>query len=251
MLAVNAAAYYMRDTYTKRLPKLGALVKDNDVDLALVCESNTYADGRRLNKAFGWSGVMVGDGPKPSFVLHGPDVRITTAAHWRPGIELLAEGQFDTLPGSTHNGATYALNRCDGVLWLDLVTHLQYLPKGANTTRTKYDTERQQQLSTALSRAQVLAAEFAREYGVARVPVIVGEDFNGARTDAYDGPGAAMKTYGYRDVEQVASDRVPAAIIDRLGVSAGITVNRYRAISTNGATDHPHAVLVDLTITNE
>lgn len=218
----------------------------------IVCESGTYENGRALNRAFGWNGVMVGDGDDPSFVLHGPKMPITTAIHWNPDVfEFLHEGQVNTLPGSTHNGATWAIlrDRVQRFTFEAMGTHLQYLPKGPNTTATQYDTERQRQLSGALSHANVLAQQYGDMYGQ-KIPVIVGEDFNGARTDGFDGPGAAMKTYGYRDAERAKQAGKDSAIIDRFAVSAGIDVDHYEAVPTNGATDHKYAIVADLTLTD-
>lgn len=246
-MGVNVAAYYQRGDYDKRLPKLGKLRKDIGADVVLVTESNTYADGKDLNEAFGWSGVRVGTGNNPSFVLHGPSVPITRAIHWSDRMEWLASSQYDTVPNTTHNGATWALLRDKetGELWLFPVTHCQYKPTGPNKVRTKYDTEREAQFGATLEKAKIIAKNYEDVYKQ-KVHIVAGEDLNGARTDAYDGAGAAMKAHGFRDAERAKESGKDSAIIDRFAVGPDVAVRYYEARLAGDATDHKYFIYADV-----
>ena len=243
VFGVNAAAYYQGSNWDKRVPLLGKMRDQSRSSISIVCESHTYAKGAQLNRAFGWGGVRAGTGKNASFVLHGRDARISTAIHWDPSkYRWLEEGQFDTLKGSSHNGATFVLlERIDSrALYLCLGTHLQYLPKGPNNKKTKWDTERKNQLTGALKEAKKLASNFEKKYG-RRVGIIVGEDFNAHRRDAYDGPGVAIKNQGFKDAEVVKDYGDSIAMYDRFAVR-DLYVIEFRAIKSNGGTDHSHGL---------
>ena len=196
-------------------------------------------DAERLNKWFGWGGN--------AFVLHGGSVPITTAVHWNPRVwKLLDEwGDSDddpiiTLAGSTHRWATAALLEqiATGAPLLTGVTHCVPWPIGKNNI-LKWDKQREAELGGLLRWLD----ETGNRLGVdARLAV---GDFNGPRTDSYDGPGKAMARYGWRDAAVMAggNDR---AIIDRFAVK-GLTIVQHKVLPTRGATDHDYAAAIKAT----
>lgn len=248
LLNINVGADYVTN-FPGRVAGLARVRDEARASSVLTCESGNYEDGARLNRAFGWGGKR-----GSSFVLHGGSVPITTAVHLDPDkYEVLDEGLFITTPGTTHRWGTWVLDRqrATGVLAIKAATHLQYLPIGPNDIR-KYDREREGQLAAFLRQLHVVAEAAAKKHRVLKVPVLVGGDMNGKRTDPYDGPGKAAATYGYVDAAVVAEIKTGGtkALIDRWFVPKGTRVREHAILPTRGSTDHEYAVAISVHLTN-
>lgn len=247
-LAINVGADYVPG-FNSRVAGLAKVRDTARASWVLTCESGNYEDGARLNRAYGWGGVR-----GSSFVLHGGSVPITTTVHLDTGkYEVLGEGMVITTPGTTHRWGTWVLDRhrASGVIAVKGVTHLQYLPIGPNDIR-KYDREREGQLAAFLRQLHVVAEAARKRYGLRQVPVLVGGDMNGKRTDPYDGPGKAAAAYGYVDAATVAETHTGgnAALIDRWFVPYDTRVAEHAIYPTHGSTDHDYAVAISVTLTN-
>ena len=230
----------------------------------LGCESGNYVDGQVLNRVYGWGGNRAGaDGvakDQASYVLHsGDDVRISTSIHLDPAkYRILDEGWWHTLQSSTHDGATWAClqHRLTGVVFYAAVTHCVPWPIGPNNVR-KWDDQREKEIGGMLAELNEYRAKTQKDRNLEVVPAIIGQDWNGKRTDPYDGPGKAMDRYGFTDAYSYAKTRLPAgnpgrrALIDRIGVSKdGVTVREHTIVPTRKGTDHDYAVAVALDLTN-
>lgn len=258
-LNINVCGFYPRPagtkTYRQSLGILNQVRNDARASLVWATESNNYDAGEALNKAFGWGGQRAGKAgvTRPSFVLHGGSLGITTALHWDPDRwRLLDDGLFVTLPGSTHRWGT----------WVTLehlashqpvahgITHLQYLPKGPNTVK-RYEVEKHDQLSSMLRQLDVVADAAAKRYGKP-VPRLCAGDFNSDRNDMYDasvGVGKAIAQHGYADAAVAAHAHIGGnqPQIDRVAVK-GVGVDEHLILPTRGGTDHPTAVAVRVTV---
>jgi hypothetical protein len=259
---INAWADYGASTYPSRVDDLNRVRDTTRARKVLVCEQGGYEDGELLDKAYGWGGRRAGTvaKDKASFVVHsGKDVRIAGGVHWDPAKSLLiSEDWYSTLPSSTHNGLTAAVlqDRETGGLSVNGVIHCVPWPIGPNDVK-KWNDQRYEEVGAALEIMDEIRAEVAREFNVKIVPGILGEDFNGPRTDSKypggDGPGRAAKDNGWVDAWQIAAKRlgITTAQIDRFLVSLeGVEVVEHNVVKTNGATDHPYAVGVLLRLTN-
>jgi hypothetical protein len=95
-----------------------------------------------------------------------------------------------------------------------------------------------------------------KDRGLAVIPGILGEDFNGPRTDTKypggDGPGRAAEDKGWIDAYKIAKTRNSTkAIIDRIMVTQkGVIVREHNLLATKGGTDHDYGVGLALTLSN-
>ena len=208
-------------------------------DITATTESGKYVDGEALNKAFGLPGVRVDTAPDASFVLHGDDIAITTAAHFSPEeFEILEHGKWVTLPKVVHRWATWVIFRHvpTDVIFIFVITHLQHLPLGANTVK-KYDQERHDALALVFQYTKQLQQDALLRYPNCEViHAIVTGDMNSKHSDPFDssvGVSLAAKEAGFKDA---GSD-----YIDRSFYSPGVEVADAKMIPTNGATDHVKA----------
>lgn len=268
VLGENLWADYGASTFRQRLDELDHTRNEVRASIVLGCESGNYVDGQVLNRMYGWGGNRAGaEGvtrDTASYVLHsGNDVRISASEHLDPKKHaILDDGWWHTLPSSTHDGATWACvqNRESGVVFYLAVSHGIPWPIGPNDVR-KWNNHRYDQFAGMFEHLAEYRAKTMKDRRLEVVPAIIGEDFNGLRTDSKypggDGPGRAMAKYGYADAYTLAKVRLPAGspgrrpLIDRIGVSLqGVTVREHIVVPTRKGTDHPYAVAVALDLTN-
>jgi hypothetical protein len=264
VLGENLWADYGASTYRSRLDELERTRDEVRASIVLGCESGNYVDGQILSRYYGWGGNRAGaEGvtkDEASYVLHsGNDVRISGSEHVDPKkYRILDDGWEHTYTATTHDGVTWACvqDRDSGVVFYLAVMHGVPWPIGPNTVR-KWDTVREKQTAGMLEFLNKKREQTKADRRLEVVPVIFGEDFNGKRTDPYDGPGKAMARYGYADAYTLSQKKLPAgsagrkALIDRIGVSVeGVTVREHIIVPTRKGTDHPYAVAVAVDLTN-
>lgn len=242
-------------------------------------ESGTYKNGEGLSKAFGWGGFRATADGVPmsaaSFTLHGDDAGdITQGVHHDPKKrELLKEGKYttgDARESAYHNTATWTLKRDrlgTDVLYMTVAHHADYRTRGKTSASTA-DKVREKHAKMLISKAEALAAGFAKEYGVKSIPIIFIGDFNQDKDDFYDGPGRAMAAAGYVDAQVVAAShsgpettfndfdpkKVAGYRPDRIFVKKGTVVGAMKVVpgwsaTTGYNTDH-NGLGVTLTLTN-
>jgi hypothetical protein len=142
------------------------------------------------------------------YTRFGGSEPIATAVYWDDDkYLLLADEQLET--EGTHRWGTGCVfrHRESRVVFVDVTSHLQYLPKGKNTIR-KYDQERERQWRAILQQGKGEAVKWRDELNLDLVPVIGSADMNGDANDAYDGPGKAMASEGFNDSDRVAAKRI-------------------------------------------
>ena len=259
VLGENMWADYGARSYRSRLDNLNQTRKEVRASLVLGCETGNYDDGHLLNHAYGWGGTR-----GTSYILHSSnDVRISTSIHMNPAkYRVLDEGWWHTDRASTHDGATWAClqHRLSGVVFYVAVMHGVPWPIGPNDVR-KWNEQRYKEVHAMLDQLDEKRRQTKADRNLAVVPAIIGEDFNGKRTDSKypggDGPGRAMAAHEYVDAYTRAQTRLPAGadgrrpLIDRLGVTVeGVTVREHIIVPTRGGTDHDYAVGVALDLTN-
>lgn len=262
VLGINVGADWVGG-FPGRVDELESVRDAARASLVLACESGPYSDGELLNKEYGWGGHRYGEKgitkQEASFVLHsGNDVRISTAQHWNTDdYDLLDEAWEHTLKSSTHDGITWSLlqHRDSKTIFIAGTIHCVPWPIGPNDEK-KWNDQRYKETALALDRLNAVIEKCKKDRGLAVLPGLLGEDFNGTRTDSKypggDGPGRAAKAKGWVDAYEIAKKRNSTkAIIDRIMVTqSGVIVREHNLLQTKGGTDHPYGVGLALTLSN-
>lgn len=241
--------------YEDRVPGLVQMRRDMGVSMYSTTESGQYRDADLLSQADG-------DGWKN--FLHGDAGDLTMAIHWHdPKRNRLESGKYATY-GSHHNWATWGLfqDRASGVIFLHPATHLHHTKRG-NDAPTEGDKIRREQAKVLVSKAQALAKDFEKKYGVNRIPIIFSGDFNQDNDDSFDYVGDVMADAGFADAEVLAQTKsgpdttypnIPPHLpshrrFDRLFVPIGTKVAWMRTIEGPPYTDH-NGVSIQVTLSN-